>query len=48
MSQTAVKSQTQLDLLSLALGSGTLDDVRRMLSDMPAADVAYLLESSPT
>ncbi|GHD25772.1 magnesium transporter [Parahalioglobus pacificus] len=47
MSQTAVKSQTQLDLLSLALGSGTLDDVRRMLSDMPAADVAYLLESSP-
>ena len=47
MSQTSIKSQEQLDKLSLALGSGTLVDVRRMLSDLPAADIAHLLESSP-
>jgi len=42
-----VKSQKQLDQLSLALGSGTLADVRRMLSDLPPVDIAHLLESSP-
>ena len=47
MSQTSTKSQEQLDRLSLALGSGTLADVRRMLGDLPPADIAHLLESSP-
>ena len=47
MSQTSIKSQEQLDRLSLALGSGTLADVRRMLGDLPPADIAHLLESSP-
>lgn len=42
-----MKSQKQLDQLSLALGSGTLADVRRMLSDLPPVDIAHLLESSP-
>ena len=47
MSQTSIKSQEQLDRLSLALGSGTLADVRRMIGDLPPADIAHLLESSP-
>ena len=47
MSQTSIKSQEQLDRLSLELGSGTLADVRRMLGDLPPADIAHLLESSP-
>ena len=47
MSQASIKSQEQLDRMSLALGSGTLADVRRMLGDLPPADIAHLLESSP-
>ncbi|MDP4650451.1 MAG: CBS domain-containing protein, partial [Haliea sp.] len=40
-------SQARLERLSLALGSGTFADVKRMLNGLPAADVAHLLESSP-
>ncbi|MEP5324301.1 magnesium transporter, partial [Marinobacter alexandrii] len=46
VSKTAT-AQAQLDKLSLALDSGTLADVRRMLNGLSAADVAHLLESSP-
>jgi magnesium transporter len=47
MGHKKAKSQQQIDRLSLALDSGTLVDVKRMLNGLPAADVAHLLESSP-
>jgi magnesium transporter len=47
MTQPQVTSQSTLDKLSLALDSGTLVDVRRMLNGLLPADVAHLLESSP-
>jgi magnesium transporter len=47
MVSTPATAQAQLDKLSLALNSGTLADVRRMLNGLSAADVAHLLESSP-
>jgi magnesium transporter len=47
MTQPQVTSQRTLDKLSLALDSGTLVDVRRMLNGLLPADVAHLLESSP-
>jgi len=47
MTQPQVTSQRTLDKLSLALDSGTLADVRRMLNGLLPADVAHLLESSP-
>ena len=47
MTQPQVTSQRALDKLSLALDSGTLVDVRRMLNGLLPADVAHLLESSP-
>ncbi|MEP0203409.1 MAG: magnesium transporter [Halioglobus sp.] len=47
MVRTTATAQAQLDKLSLALDSGTLADVRRMLNGLSAADVAHLLESSP-
>ena len=47
MTQPQVTSQRTLDKLSLALESGTLVDVRRMLNGLLPADVAHLLESSP-
>ncbi|MEP6389367.1 MAG: magnesium transporter [Halioglobus sp.] len=47
MVSTTATAQAQLDKLSLALDSGTLADVRRMLNGLSAADVAHLLESSP-
>ena len=47
MDQTQVTSQNTLDKLSIALDSGTLVDVRRMLNGLAPADVAHLLESSP-
>jgi magnesium transporter len=40
-------TQKQLDKLSLALDSGTLVDVRRMLNGLSSPDVAHLIESSP-
>jgi len=40
-------TQKQLDKLSLALDSGTLVDVRRMLNVLSSPDVAHLIESSP-
>jgi magnesium transporter len=47
MTQPQVTSQRTLDKLSLALDSGTLMDVRRMLNGLLPADVAHLLESAP-
>ncbi len=47
MAQQNVASQDTLDRLSVAFESGTLADVRRMLSGLSPADVAHLLESSP-
>jgi len=47
MTKPQVTSQRTLDKLSLALDSGTLADVRRMLNGLLPADVAHLLESSP-
>lgn len=47
MTLPQVKSQAKLEELSDALDSGTFTDVRRMLNEMPTADVAHLLESSP-
>jgi magnesium transporter len=47
MTQPQATSQRTLDKLSLALDSGTLADVRRMLNGLLPADVAHLLESSP-
>jgi len=47
MVNTPATAQAHLDKLSLALNSGTLTDVRRMLNGLSAADVAHLLESSP-
>ena len=43
----AIRTQAQLDELNNALNSGTFVNVRRMLSALPAADIAHLLESSP-
>ncbi|RLQ21920.1 magnesium transporter [Seongchinamella sediminis] len=42
----ATRNQT-LDKLTLALDSGALVDVRRMLNGLPPAEIAHLLESSP-
>ncbi|MFT6288198.1 MAG: magnesium transporter [Alcanivorax sp.] len=47
MAHATAKTQKQIDKLSLALDSGTLVDVRRMLNGLSPADVAHLLESSP-
>ncbi len=47
ITQPQVTSQRTLDKLSLALDSGALVDVRRMLNGLLPADVAHLLESSP-
>ncbi len=47
MIQPQVTSQRTLNKLSLALDSGTLMDVRRMLNGLLSAEVAHLLESSP-
>ena len=47
MAHATAKTQKQIDKLSLALDSGTLVDVRRMLNGLSPPDVAYLLESSP-
>ncbi len=47
MAHATETTETQLDKLSLALDSGTLLDVRRMLNGLSAPDVAHLLESSP-
>ena len=47
MTQPQVTSQRTLDKLSMALDSGALEDVRRMLNGLLPADVAHLLESSP-
>ncbi|RLA61439.1 MAG: magnesium transporter [Gammaproteobacteria bacterium] len=47
MTQPQVTSQRTLDKLSLALDSGALVDVQRMLNGLLPADVAHLLESSP-
>ncbi|WP_395340608.1 magnesium transporter [Ningiella sp. W23] len=50
MSETAELSTTQLRLESInrSFGAGAYVRVRRMLLDLPASDVALLLESSPT
>ena len=47
MAHATDTTQKQLDKLSLALDSGTLVDVRRMLNGLSSADVAHLIESSP-
>ncbi len=47
MQQVKARSQERLEQLSEALDSGTLRDVRRMLHNLPPADTAHLLESSP-
>ncbi|MEH6609533.1 MAG: magnesium transporter [Halioglobus sp.] len=47
MAHATAKTQKQIDKLSLALDSGTLVDVRRMLNGLSPPDVAHLLESSP-
>jgi magnesium transporter len=52
MGQEKTKTQAKLDRLSSALGQAEVDqrafnDIGRMLNDLPAADVAHLLESSP-
>ncbi len=47
MAHATASSQRQIDKLSLALDSGTLVDVRRMLNGLSPPDVAHLLESSP-
>ncbi|MEP1470727.1 MAG: magnesium transporter [Halieaceae bacterium] len=47
MAHATDTTQKQLDKLSLALESGTLVDVRRMLNGLSPPDVAHLIESSP-
>ena len=47
MAHATAKTQKQIDKLALALDSGTLVDVRRMLNGLSPPDVAHLLESSP-
>ncbi|QFU74944.1 magnesium transporter [Halioglobus maricola] len=47
MPQNLAKQQETLDRLTLALDSGAMVDVRRMLNGIPPADIAHLLESSP-
>lgn len=40
--------QSQLQAISLALSNGRFVLVRKMLHEMPACDIAFLLESSPS
>lgn len=47
MPHNLAKSQATLDRLTLALDSGAMVDVRRMLNGLLPADIAHLLESSP-
>ena len=47
MPQTQATRHETLDRLTLALDSGALVDVRRMLNGLPPAEIAHLLESSP-
>ena len=47
MSATAPQTQEQLELLSSAIDGGSLAPVARMLSALPAAETAHLIESSP-
>ncbi len=47
MGQQQNKTQARLDKLSLALDSGTMVEVSRMLDGLRPADIAHLLESSP-
>ena len=47
MPQNVATRHQTLDKLTLALDSGALVDVRRMLNGLPAAEIAHLLESSP-
>ena len=46
MPQTQATRHETLDRLTLALDSGALVDVRRMLNGLPPAEIAHLLESS--
>jgi magnesium transporter len=50
MSETQEKSNTQarLESISTSLNAGAFVRVRKLLHDIPAGDVALLLESSPT
>ena len=47
MPQNQATRHETLDRLTLALDSGALVDVRRMLNGLPPAEIAHLLESSP-
>jgi magnesium transporter len=47
MASESSRKEKQLDALTRAIESGTLERVQRPLNNLPAPDVAHLLETSP-